>query len=223
MLISDNEINTCLQVVVKAQKYVIPPYSSYSGNWHVEGKTENIVAAGVYYSKIDAGFEFDKLEYRTLLIPLMTPYDNTIYEYELDIEEGSAVVFANILPHRFLKLTNVTSSPITRQFLSFFIVDPSKPLMSTSYVWDVSKILFKLCPSKVLINQILSFTGAQFNQEEAKELRRLARESMKKELSGWGHLDYGNSGELEFFDPYLVPKNYKNFQYVDIQELDIRG
>lgn len=29
--------------------YEIPPGMTYSGKWHTEGHTENIVAAGVYY------------------------------------------------------------------------------------------------------------------------------------------------------------------------------
>ena len=41
--------NGKLQVGVKAQKYVLPPHSSYTGRWHTEGFTENIVAASVYY------------------------------------------------------------------------------------------------------------------------------------------------------------------------------
>ena len=41
--------NGKLQVVVKAQKYVLPPHLSCTGRWHTEGFTENIVAAGVYY------------------------------------------------------------------------------------------------------------------------------------------------------------------------------
>jgi hypothetical protein len=87
----------------------------------------------------------------------------------------------------------------------------------------VSKILGSLGLPNLVVNHILSFTGSHFNESEAWELRRLARESMKKELSGWGHLDYGNSGELEYFDPYMVPKNFKNFQYVNIQEIGLKG
>ena len=58
-----------LQVVVKAQKYVIAPGTSYSGKWHVEGRTENIVAGGVYYCKIDEGFEEDVVVFRPRVGP----------------------------------------------------------------------------------------------------------------------------------------------------------
>ena len=67
-LISDSKV-TRLQVVVKAQKYVIQPNTSYSGKWHVEGFTENIVAAGVYYCKIDSGFAEDKVVFRPKVGP----------------------------------------------------------------------------------------------------------------------------------------------------------
>ena len=62
-LLKENE-DTILQVVVKAQRYEIKPGMKYSGKWHIEGKTENIVAAGVYYCNIDNGFQEDKLLYR---------------------------------------------------------------------------------------------------------------------------------------------------------------
>src|SRR5690606_6158498 len=38
-----------LQVIVKAQRYRLPPHTAYAGRWHVEGVTENIVGVGVYY------------------------------------------------------------------------------------------------------------------------------------------------------------------------------
>ena len=44
-LLNENN-DTKLQVVIKAQKYEIKPGMKYSGKWHIEGKTENIVAEG---------------------------------------------------------------------------------------------------------------------------------------------------------------------------------
>ena len=55
---------TKLQVVVKSQSYELKPGMKYSGKWHIEGKTENIVAGGVYYCNIDPGFQEDKLIYK---------------------------------------------------------------------------------------------------------------------------------------------------------------
>ena len=49
----DDNKEEIIQIVVKAQKYRIKPNTSYSCKWHVEGKTENIVARGVYYCKIE--------------------------------------------------------------------------------------------------------------------------------------------------------------------------
>eukprot|EP01065_Artemidia_motanka_P049779 TRINITY_DN8358_c0_g1_i1.p1 TRINITY_DN8358_c0_g1~~TRINITY_DN8358_c0_g1_i1.p1 ORF type:complete len:578 (+),score=134.89 TRINITY_DN8358_c0_g1_i1:75-1736(+) len=45
----ERSLNGPLQVVVKAQRYRLPPQAQYGGQWHTEGFTENVVAAGVYY------------------------------------------------------------------------------------------------------------------------------------------------------------------------------
>eukprot|EP01112_Ceratiomyxa_fruticulosa_P019617 TRINITY_DN6463_c0_g1_i2.p1 TRINITY_DN6463_c0_g1~~TRINITY_DN6463_c0_g1_i2.p1 ORF type:complete len:169 (+),score=41.43 TRINITY_DN6463_c0_g1_i2:144-650(+) len=46
-----------LQVVIKAQSYNMLEHQGYSGRWHVEGATENVVAVGVYYTQIDQSIE----------------------------------------------------------------------------------------------------------------------------------------------------------------------
>ena len=177
-----------LQVVVKAQKYVIAPGTSYSGKWHVEGRTENIVAGGVYYCKIDEGFEEDVVVFRPRVGP-GTYYAETSaipMENEIDITEGCAVVFSNILPHKFLKLTNYTDSPLERLFLNFFIVDPTKRIESTNFYWETNKLLRRLKKiPNILIGYILSFIVYLPHLAEAKENRRAAREAMKNEISGW--------------------------------------
>ena len=211
-----------LQVVVKAQKYLIAPGTSYSGKWHVEGRTENIVAGGVYYCKIDEGFEQDVVAFR----PRSNTYgsyansDGIGMESEIDVTEGCAIVFSNILPHKFLKLTNITDSPLERLLLNFFIVDPKKELESTTFYLEAVKALRRLkkLPT-VLIDHILSFITHRPNLVEARERRKAARESMKTEDSVWGFIHYGNSKVLEFIDSST--KQSRIERYDDILGADI--
>ena len=216
-----------LQVIVKAQKYVIAPGTSYSGKWHVEGRTENIVAGGVYYCKIDEGFEQDVVVFR----PRSGPDGSYAHAYgiamesEIDITEGCAIVFSNILPHKFLKLTNITDTPLERLFLNFFIVDPKKELESTIFYLEAAKALRGLnkLPT-VLIDHILSFIAYRPSLVEAKERRKAARESMKTEVSGWGFIHYGNSGDLEFIDSSTKQSRIERYDEIygaDIEELAI--
>ncbi|OMJ87493.1 hypothetical protein SteCoe_10829 [Stentor coeruleus] len=201
-----------IQVVFKAQKYVIQPRTSYSGKWHVEGKTENIIAGGVYYCKIDSGFNNDQVLFR----PRQAP--NSYYaegiginvEQEIDVKENSAFVFLNCIPHKFLELVNRTNKPLERLFLNFFIVDPTKPIESTSFGYEAEKALIKLKKfPKVIIEEILSFIIFRPNAIIAKELRRKARQDMQNDQTGWGFINYGNSGDVCFIDD-LISKRMKN-------------
>ena len=223
--IATNEQECKLQVVVKAQKYVIAPGTIYSGKWHVEGRTENIVAGGVYYCKIDKGFEQDVVVFRPRSGP-DSGFASMIgaeMENEIDVTEGCAIVFSNTLPHKFLKLTNNTDSPLERLFLNFFIVDPTKEIESTTFYWEADKLLRKLkkLPS-VIIAHILSFIVYRPNLVEAKERRKAAREAMKTEVSGWGYIDYGNSGDVVFIDSFtkrFTIGDYDRIYGADIEKL----
>ena len=210
-----------VQVVFKAQKYVINPNVAYSGKWHVEGRTENIVAGGVYYCKIDEGFDQDVLVYRPKLAPdpFYAECCNTVVNAEIEVEEDTAIVFSNTLPHKFLKLENNTNEPLERLFVNFFIVDPSKPIESTTFYWEAEKALKKTkkFPS-VIIELILSFIVYRSNRFEDKIKRQVARESLKEEKSGWGFIHYGNSGDVEFVDPHTSIKKldiYDRIKYDD--------
>lgn len=44
--------------------------------------------------------------------------------------------------------------------------------------------------------------------EKAKEKRRKVRENATKEVSGWGYIHYGNSGDVEFLDSFSANINY---------------
>ena len=215
-----------VQVIVKAQKYEIAPGTSYSGKWHVEGRTENIVAGGVYYCKIDKGFEQDVVVFRPKVGPdeFYAKYNGVAMENEIEITEGCAVVFSNILPHKFLKLTNNTDSPLERLFLNFFIVDPTKKIESTTFFWESEKLLRRLKKfPTVIIAHILSFICYLPNSAEALRRRRAARESIRSEVSGWGFIHYGNSGDVQFIDSSTPKKEIGRYDRVigsDIEKLE---
>jgi len=218
-LLKENE-DTKLQVVVKAQKYELKPGMKYSGKWHIEGKTENIVAAGVYYCNIDKGFQEDKLLYRNNVFPdpgyaeqlRRTP------DYEIDVFDGSAVVFSNTLPHRFKELVNSTKTTLTRTFLNFFIVDPSKPIECDGGKQEYWRLLKSMKLKNIIIGHILKFLSPlkYDTLEIAKQKRTHVREGMKTERSGWGFIHYGNSGDLEFFDAFHEFNNPE--KYEDLEE-----
>ena len=206
-----------VQVVFKAQKYVINPNVAYSGKWHVEGRTENIVAGGVYYCKIDEGFDQDVLVYRPKVgpTPSFAECCNTVMDAEIHVKEDTAIVFSNTLPHKFLKLENNTNEPLERLFVNFFIVDPSKPIESTTFYWEIEKALKKLKKfPNVIIEFILSFIVYRSNIFEDKEKRRLARQCLKEEKSGWGYICYGNAGEVAFIDHDISKKKLKKFDRI---------
>ncbi|OMJ87470.1 hypothetical protein SteCoe_10801 [Stentor coeruleus] len=209
-----NEGDQKIQVVFKAQKYVIQPGTSYSGKWHVEGKTENIVAGGVYYCKIDFGFENDQVLFRPKQAPDLSysSYIGISAEQEIDVKENSAFVFLNCIPHKFLELANQTDEPLERLFLNFFIVDPTKPIESTYFGYEAEKALIRLKKfPKVIIEEILSFLVFRPNIEYAKELRRKARQNMQNDQTGWGFIHYGNSGDICFFDESVSKKMKDRF------------
>jgi len=221
-LLKENE-DTILQVVVKAQRYEIKPGMKYSGKWHIEGKTENIVAAGVYYCNIDNGFQEDKLLYRNYVFPgpSYAEHLGRTPDYEIDVLDGSSVVFSNILPHRFKQLVNTTKSTLKRTFLNFFIVDPSKPIECDGGKQEYWRLLKSMKLKKIIIGHILKFVSSlkYDTLEKAKEKRKQVRKGMKTENSGWGYIHYGNSGDLEFFDAFHVFNNPE--KYDDLEDTDI--
>jgi hypothetical protein len=168
-----------LQVIVKVQRYELPPYSSYEGKWHVEGLTENILYGSVYYIDQDPSLTGGGLKFRNSGTHERSFYHPaTQRDIVANVFSDTAIVFANIVPHRLLKLVNDTNQPASRTFINFFVIDPKKPLVSTAnYV-------------------------SQMGLEEAKALRTKHREEMSIPdfKFGFARVNWGNSGTLEFLD-----------------------
>jgi hypothetical protein len=78
---------------------------------------------------------------------------------ELEVKQGSAVAFSNVIPHRFRKIVNQGEEPQQRTFLNFFVVDPSRPLRSSKVVPTKDLITRCLATAKVpapIVSHILS-------------------------------------------------------------------
>ena len=199
-----------LQVIVKAQSYNLKAGMKYSGRWHTEGQTENIVAAGVYYLHIDEELTGGALKFR----PKYAPQEH--YRMDTDhtvscLKTGAAVVFSNSIPHRFQQIQNFTHDDGRRRtFLNFFIVDPDQPIPMQSntilrspkdeivYVlrkWNEGRL-----PDLVLerILMLLNRSALWESEGETKEFRARVRRAMMDERTGWGWICWGNCGTTEF-------------------------
>ena len=58
-----------LQVVVKVQRYRMPPRATYTGRWHTEGVCENVSMVGVYYAEWPELLEGGELKFRPTDVP----------------------------------------------------------------------------------------------------------------------------------------------------------
>ncbi|MGW7348518.1 DUF4246 domain-containing protein [Streptomyces sp. NPDC054854] len=142
-----------LQVIVKlATIHLTPEKPEYAGgSWHVEGMlNERIVSTGIYYWDSENVTE-SRLGFRAALDDPNYEQndDNGLREvYGLEDEDalnqvlgststpaGRCLAFPNILQHRVspFRLTD-TTRPGHRKILAFFLVDPSRRIVSTSDV-----------------------------------------------------------------------------------------
>uniref|UniRef100_A0A7S1YNR5 DUF4246 domain-containing protein n=1 Tax=Grammatophora oceanica TaxID=210454 RepID=A0A7S1YNR5_9STRA len=136
-----------LQVVFKVQEYQIPPHSSYTGRWHTEGFSENVLAAGVYYVDVSEDTNGGDLSFRPSGTPDKPYYHGpegddseedrgpafwSSFIKDVSVQTGTAVVFNNSIPHRFRTIRNDTDQVQCRLFMNFFVVDPSKELPATT-------------------------------------------------------------------------------------------
>lgn len=175
-----------LQVVVKAQAYLMPPGAAYAGKWHLEGLTENIVAVGAYYLEADPALQGGTIRFRNLNTPAHDNI-NLVSTVEVQTREGCALAWANTLPHRVRRLHHPAqaarpggnaeaAAPLARRtFINFFVVDPTRPLPTLA-----------TCPAH---------PGDQWRDDgEGKVFRDRLRGVMGKTAGGWGFSGYGNCG-----------------------------
>lgn len=53
----------------------------------------------------------------------------------------------------------------------------------------------------------MEYLGIEFDIKKGKERRKKVRENAHKELSGWGFINYGYSGDVEFIDSFTANTN----------------
>lgn len=231
---NSNDNSKLLQVVLKVQEYVLPPNSSYTGRWHTEGFSENIVAAGVYYLDVSEETTGGELSFR----PKGTP-DEDYYEYvrednagdfwhnyirDVPVRLGTAVVFHNSIPHRFKSIHNTTDRPQRRLFLNVFVVDPATPLPVSSCVPFLRRVLARHnVGERNLQNKILGFAGGSAEPSilRRKVLRDKARAAMSKDRPRWYTINYGNCGKVQYHGDsraiyggysFHKPHEYRNYE-----------
>ncbi|CAF1190991.1 unnamed protein product [Adineta steineri] len=201
-----------LQVIVKAQSYNLKSGMKYSGRWHTEGQIENIVAVGVYYLDIDDQLEGGSLKFRPKVGPNKSYADGIeINHYVSSIKTGTAVVFSNSIPYRFQQIRNLTHEDGRRRtFLNFFIVDPEQPIeISPNEIVYVPKdFLIQIFQQwndqglpDIIIDKIfkmLNLSTIWETKDFAKEFRAHVRRAMLDEKTGWGWIQWGNTGTTDF-------------------------
>ncbi|KAI8926968.1 hypothetical protein BC831DRAFT_392738, partial [Entophlyctis helioformis] len=147
-----------LQVIVKlANIHLTPEKPVYGGgSWHVEGAiNESIVATGIYYYDM-ANITASRLSFRTTVNTEDPPFeyeqnDHTYYEEvygfqnetgdgvqdlgSIQASQGRCIAFPNSWQHHVepFKLAD-PSKPGHRKILAFFLVDPTKRVVSTAHV-----------------------------------------------------------------------------------------
>jgi hypothetical protein len=145
-----------LQVIVKAANYNIKPLSNpFEGNWHVEGMShEHIVATGIYYYSTSPCLRDDKLEFRVASKGVeATPIG------AVQTSEGRCLVFKNYVQHRVSGIVNKSKDSVgTRKILTFFLVDPAIPIVSTQHVpeqqWERNLPRLMACLDDIVLASI---------------------------------------------------------------------
>ncbi|KAK5666891.1 hypothetical protein QVD99_006522 [Batrachochytrium dendrobatidis] len=142
-----------LQVIVKLTNIQLTPSKSKydEGNWHNEGpRNESIVATGLYYYDVE-NITTPKLDFRVAvdrfdvmasgmywkdvygIIDLESPQNQ--YIGSLEVPNGRCVVYPNLYQHKeqSFKLADPTQ-PGHCKILTFFVVNPSRRIVSTAHV-----------------------------------------------------------------------------------------
>ncbi|KAF9346340.1 hypothetical protein BGX26_002164 [Mortierella sp. AD094] len=142
-----------LQVIVKLANIELTPKNPKyeGGTWHVEGMAnENIVASGIYYyhseniseSRLDFRIQVKQPPY------IQDDYNGMMHMYGLANREplvqyldgivtkqDRCIAFPNIYQHQVQPFTlKDRTKPGSRSILVFFLVDPERPILSTTNV-----------------------------------------------------------------------------------------
>ena len=139
-----------LQAVVKAQRIYLNPGEEYTGVWHYDGLSEEIVAVVLYYYRYSVELEGGDLEFISrqprdsefwiggdcspdaMSRKEVTSLLEELPRCRVPMKQGTLVVFSNYqLVHRVLRMVNHSATVASRDFLVLFLVDQRSPLLST--------------------------------------------------------------------------------------------
>ncbi|PVV03357.1 hypothetical protein BB560_002162 [Smittium megazygosporum] len=145
--------NSRLQVIVKLANIVLSPENSkYNGGvWHIEGmENEKIVATGIYYYSnenvtesclgfrvqiSEPDYEQNDATYVKEAFSLADEDPLNQYLGKVDTLGGRCLVFPNIYQHKVQPFELADKSrPGHRKILCFFLIDPTRRILSTANI-----------------------------------------------------------------------------------------
>ncbi|KAH6561822.1 hypothetical protein BASA62_009568 [Batrachochytrium salamandrivorans] len=186
-----------LQVIVKlASIHLTPDKPRYNGgSWRIEGAiSEFIVATCLYYYEME-NITPSKLSFRQAIRKDFV-YKQSDYRYykdmygitnretqtnqhlgSLDALPGRCIVFPNMLQHKVMPFELADpSKPGVRKILAFFLIDPSKRIVSTAHTPPQQPDWYTVClndtpiPEK-LWGDIIKYIPGTMSLEEARLIR----------------------------------------------------
>ncbi|KAG0208400.1 hypothetical protein BGX28_000618 [Mortierella sp. GBA30] len=194
-----------LQVIVKlADIHLTPENPKYNGgSWHVEGMSnENIVATGIYYYHSE-NIRESRLNFRVQVAepdylqnddkgvkfmyglannePLVQHLDGVL------TKQDRCIVFPNIYQHQVQPFElEDPIKPGIRSILVFFLIDPARPILSTTnvppqqYDWALKEILLKDAEEN-LVDWPMKLDEAKMHREELMKERKYIFDDMSEE------------------------------------------
>ncbi|KAF9350715.1 hypothetical protein BGX26_011157 [Mortierella sp. AD094] len=186
-----------LQVIVKLANIELTPENPYydGSTWHVEGMAnENIVASGIYYynseniedSRLNFRIQVAVVEYEQCddkgcgaMYGLETDEPSMQYLDGIITKQDRCVAFPNIYQHQVQPFgLKDPSQPGSRSILAFFLVNPERPILSTTNVPPQQKEWVPMWKkaSGELPPEIVTMIGGMvdwpMDMEEAKQHRK---------------------------------------------------
>lgn len=157
--LGESLVDRQLQVIFKAVDYMIKPQDCYEGEWHYDGMIqEKIVATGIYCMSQSESLEDHGVSFRREINAQETLYFANHYRNRIPppftatrelkvgtvlVPEGRMLVWPNRYQHKCLPLRNHGNETCCRRLFTFFLIDPSNRIVSTSDVpdqrWDNRK------------------------------------------------------------------------------------
>ncbi|KAH6560017.1 hypothetical protein BASA62_000292 [Batrachochytrium salamandrivorans] len=185
-----------LQVIVKlASIHLTPDKPRYNGgSWRIEGTTnESIVATCLYYYEME-NITSSKLSFRQAVGDFVYEQPSDRYYKDvygitnrrtwtnqhlgsLDALPSRCIVFPNMLQHKVMPFELADpSKPGVRKILAFFLIDPSKRIVSTAHIPPQQPDWYTACLNDTPIpaelwDDIIKYIPGTMSLEEARSIR----------------------------------------------------